>query len=108
MVINRMLTMGIVVSLSVAGTSLYHYLQERSAGRSIVSCSLPTGDFTVISRDGHLQTLDQKTGAEAGLLERWPDGDIQLTTTEGFAPDVTQCLSGKLDAEQLNSLPLHG
>ncbi|WP_149543344.1 hypothetical protein [Serratia marcescens] len=108
MYIDRILSVGIIVSLSVAGTNLYHYLKDRNADQGIVSCSLATGDVKVISRDGLLRAVDRKTGEAAGFLERWPNGDIQLTTKDGFAPNVTPCLSGKLNTEQLNSLPLHG
>lgn len=107
MLIKKILNVGIIVSLTVAGVNLYRYLQERDDGKSIVSCSLPTGTFNLIQRDGHLQPVDQKTGAVAGFLERRSNGQIQLTTADGFAPNVTPCLSGKLSAEQLNSLPLH-
>lgn len=117
MVIKKFMSLGpleliILISLLMALAHLLQYLGGREDGPpdtegSIATCSLSTGSFYVIQRDGHLQPVDQKTGAVAGLLERWPDGEIQLTTADGFAPNVTQCLSGKLNTEQLNSLPLH-
>ncbi|EIT7321881.1 hypothetical protein L3D42_004224 [Enterobacter hormaechei] len=79
---SKILSIGIIVSLMVAGVNIYRFWQESAAGQS--------------------------TGEVAGFLERWPNGDIQLTTKDGFAPNVTPCLSGKLNTEHLNSLPLHG
>lgn len=104
---SKILSIGIIVSLTVAGVNIYRSWQESAAGQSITTCSLPTGDVKVISRDGLLRAVEQSTGEVAGLLERWPNGDIQLTTNDGFAPNVTPCLSGKLNTEQLNSLPLY-
>lgn len=106
--ISKILSVGIIVSLTVAGVNIYRYWQESAAGQSVATCFLPTGDVKVISRDGLLRAVDRSTGEAAGLLERWPNGDIQLTTKDGFAPNVTPCLSGKLNTEQLNALPLHG
>lgn len=117
MVIKKFMRLGpleliILLCLLTALVNLLQYLGGREDGPpaaegSIATCTLPTGSFDVIQRDGHLQPVDQKTGAVAGLLELRPDGKIQLTTAEGFAPDVTPCLSGKLTEEQRNSLPLH-
>lgn len=107
MLIKKIINVGIIVSLTVAGVNLYRYLQERDDGKSIVSCSLPTGNFDLLNLDGRLQPVDESTGKVIGFLERWSNGEIQLTTADGFAPNVTPCLSGKLSTEQLNSLPLH-
>ena len=107
MLIKKIINVGIIVSLTVAGVSLYRYLQERGDGKGIVSCSLPTGNFDLLNLDGCLQPVDESTGKVIGFLERRSNGEIQLTTADGFAPNVTPCLSGKLSTEQLNSLPLH-
>lgn len=117
MVIKKFMRLGpleliILLCLLTALVNLLQYLGGREDGPpaaegSIATCTLPTGSFDVIQRDGYLQPVDQKTGAVAGLLQRWPNGEIQLTTAEGFAPNVTPCLYGKLNTEQLNSLPLH-
>lgn len=107
MLIKKIINVGIIVSLAVAGVNLYRYLQERDDGKGIVSCSLPTGNFDLLNLDGRLQPVDESTGKVIGFLERRSDGQIQLTTADGFAPNVTPCLSGKLSTEQLNSLPLH-
>ncbi|HGD3582761.1 TPA: hypothetical protein ACI4GT_003507 [Enterobacter hormaechei] len=107
MLIKKIINVGIIVSLTVAGVNLYRYLQERDDGKGIVSCSLPTGNFDLLNLDGRLQPVDESTGKVIGFLERRSDGQIQLTTADGFAPNVTACLSGKLSTEQLNSLPLH-
>ncbi|EQA1583304.1 hypothetical protein ABKW25_20865 (plasmid) [Enterobacter hormaechei] len=107
MLIKKIINVGIIVSLTVAGVNLYRYLQERDDGKGIVSCSLPTGNFDLLNLDGRLQPVDESTGKVIGFLERRSDGQIQLTTADGFAPNVTPCLSGKLSTEQLNSLPLH-
>ncbi|QHM78122.1 hypothetical protein C7M52_04153 (plasmid) [Mixta theicola] len=107
MLIKKIINVGIIVSLTVAGVNLYRYLQERDDGKGIVSCSLPTGNFDLLNLDGRLQPVDESTGKVIGFLERRSDGQIQLTTADGFAPNVTSCLSGKLSTEQLNSLPLH-
>lgn len=90
--IDRILTVGIIVSLSVAGTNLYHYLQERNADQGIVSCSLPTGDFTIIPRDGRLDAVNSATGMTLGVPERVPDGRVVLVTHGGKVRDVTDCL----------------
>jgi len=105
--IKKIINVGIIVSLTVAGVNLYRYLQERDDGKGIVSCSLPTGNFDLLNLDGRLQPVDESTGKVIGFLERRSDGQIQLTTADGFAPNVTPCMSGKLSTEQLNSLPLH-
>lgn len=107
MLIKKIINVGIIVSLTVAGVNLYRYLQERDDGKGIVSCSLPTGNFDLLNLDGRLQPVDESTGKVIGFLERRSDGQIQLTTADGFAPNVTPCMSGKLSTEQLNSLPLH-
>ncbi|EPO4111200.1 hypothetical protein ACUADT_003668 [Enterobacter cloacae] len=107
MLIKKIINVGIIVSLTVAGVNLYRYLQERDDGKGIVSCSLPTGNFELLNLDGRLQPVDESTGKVIGFLERRSNGEIQLTTADGFAPNVTPCLSGKLSTEQLNSLPLH-
>lgn len=107
MLIKKIINVGIIVSLTVAGVNLYRYLQERDDGKGIVSCSLPTGNFDLLNLDGRLQPVDESTGKVIGFLERRSNGEIQLTTADGFAPNVTPCLSGKLSTEQLNSLPLH-
>ncbi|PNL03863.1 hypothetical protein CEQ28_000145 [Hafnia alvei] len=95
MVINRILTFGIIVSLSVAGTNLYRYLQERDAGKYIVSCSLPTGNFEIIPRDGRLDAVNTVTGMTLGVPERVPDGRVVLVTHGGKVRDVTDCLGDK-------------
>lgn len=107
MLIKKIINVGIIVSLTVVGVNLYRYLQERGDGKGIVSCSLPTGYFDLLNLDGRLQPVDESTGKVIGFLERRSDGQIQLTTADGFAPNVTPCLSGKLSTEQLHSLPLH-
>ncbi|MET6349089.1 hypothetical protein [Enterobacter kobei] len=48
MLIKKIINVGIIVSLTVAGVSLYRYLQERGDGKGIVSCSLPTGNIEII------------------------------------------------------------
>lgn len=90
--IDRMLTVGIIVSLSVAGTNLYRYLKDRNADQGIVSCSLPTGSFTVIPRDGRLDAVNTETGMTLGVPERDPDGSVVLVTHGGNVRDVTACL----------------
>ncbi|PUW01489.1 hypothetical protein [Cronobacter sakazakii] len=95
MVIDRILTVGIIVSLSVAGTNLYRYLQDRNAGKSIVSCSLPTGDFKIIPLDGRLDAVNTETGMTLGVPERVSDGRVVLVTHGGKVRDVTDCLGEK-------------
>ena len=95
MVIYRILTVGIIVSLSVAGTHLYRYLQERDAGKYIVACSLPTGNFEIIPRDGRLDAVNTVTGMTLGVPERVPDGRVVLVTHGGKVRDVTDCLGDK-------------
>ncbi|EEJ1195870.1 hypothetical protein IO249_003405 [Salmonella enterica] len=95
MVTDRILTVGIIVSLSVAGTNLYHSLQDRNAGKSIISCSLPTGDFEIIPRDGRLNAVNTATGMTLGVPELDPDGHVVLVTHGGTVRDVTDCLGDK-------------
>ncbi|EAQ9984970.1 hypothetical protein EAP48_26445 [Salmonella enterica] len=95
MVTDRILTVGIIVSLSVAGTNLYHSLQDRNAGKSIVSCSLPTGNFEIIPRDGRLNAVNTETGMTLGVPERSRDGRVLLVTNGGRVRDVTECLGEK-------------
>ncbi|HAF4865920.1 TPA: hypothetical protein G9F10_004065 [Salmonella enterica] len=95
MIIDRMLTVGMIVALSVAGTNLYHYLQDRNADQGIVSCSLPTSDFTIIPRDGRLDAVNTETGMTLGVPERDPDGRVVLVTHGGNVQDVTDCLGEK-------------
>lgn len=92
---DRILSVAIVMCLSVAGTNLYHYLQERDAGRSIVSCSLPTGNFEIIARDGRLDAVNTVTGMTLGVPERDHDGRVVLVTHGGKVRDVTDCLGDK-------------
>ncbi|MGC6079436.1 MULTISPECIES: hypothetical protein [Citrobacter] len=95
MLIERILNVGIIVSLTVAGVNLYHYLQDRDDGKSIVSCSLPTGDFEIIPRDGRLNAVNTATGMTLGVPERDPDGHVVLVTHGGKVRDVTDCLGEK-------------
>lgn len=110
--INRFLKLGlidlmIILCLLVAGVNLLAYLGGRSADQSIADCSLPTGNFELLNQDGRLQPVDKSTGKVIGFLGRRASGEIQLTTADGFTPNVTPCLSGKLSTEQPDSLPLH-
>lgn len=95
MLIQKILNVGIIVSLSVAGTNLYRILQERDAGKGILSCSLPAGDFEIIPRDGRLHAVNTATGMTLGVPERDPDGQVVLVTHEGTVRDVTDCLGEK-------------
>ncbi|WP_436883059.1 hypothetical protein [Enterobacter asburiae] len=105
---QRAFQVGALLVASLLGIALYHYYHpESKTTGSIASCSLPTGNFDLLNLDGRLQPVDESTGKVIGFLERRSDGQIQLTTSDGFAPNVTPCLSGKLSTEQLNSLPLH-
>ncbi|HAG0277398.1 TPA: hypothetical protein G8S33_003882 [Salmonella enterica] len=93
MLINKILDVGIIVSLSIAGTNLYHYLQDRNQG--IVSCSLPTGDFNIIPRDGRLDAVNTETGMTLGVPERVSDDPVVLVTHGGKVWDVTDYLGEK-------------
>ncbi|ASG90752.1 hypothetical protein [Salmonella enterica] len=95
MLINKILNVGIIVSLSIAGTNLYHYLQGRNATQGIVSCSLPTGDFNIIPRDGRLDAVNTETGMTLGVPERVSDDHVVLVTHGGKVWDVTDCLGEK-------------
>ncbi|EBB7382061.1 hypothetical protein R0U04_003908 [Salmonella enterica] len=95
MLINKILNVGIIVSLTVAGVNLYRYLQERDDGKSIVSCSLPTGNFEIIPRDGRLNAVNTETGMTLGVPERSRDGRVLLVTNGGRVRDVTECLGEK-------------
>ncbi|EAA5420650.1 hypothetical protein CB438_18135 [Salmonella enterica subsp. enterica serovar Newport] len=95
MLINKILNVGIIVSLSIAGTNLYHYLQGRNAPQGIVSCSLPTGDFNIIPRDGRLDAVNTETGMTLGVPERVSDDHVVLVTHGGKVWDVTDCLGEK-------------
>ncbi|WNI61190.1 hypothetical protein RIL73_00215 (plasmid) [Enterobacter asburiae] len=105
---QRVFQVGALLFVGLLGAALYlnYHAKSQRAG-SIASCSLPTGNFDLRNLDGRLQPVDESTGKVIGFLERRSDGQIQLTTADGFAPNVTPCLSGKLSTEQLNSLPLH-
>ncbi|EIK1335568.1 hypothetical protein LJV55_004061 [Salmonella enterica] len=92
MLIKKILDVGIIVSLSVAGTNLYHYLQGRNAPQGIVSCSLPTGGFDIIPRDGRLDAVNTETGMTLGVPERVSDDHVVLVTRGGKEWDVTDCL----------------
>lgn len=111
--INRFLKPGlidlmIILCLLVAGVNLLAYPGgRRSADQNIAGCSLPTGNFELLNQDGRLQPADESTGKVTGFLGRRASGEIQLTTADGFTPNVTPCLSGKLSTEQPDSLPLH-
>jgi len=93
--IKKILNVGIIVSLTVAGVNLYRYLQERDDGKSIVSCSLPTGNFEIVPRDGRLDAVNTETGMTLGVPERRPDGSVLLVTNGGRVRDVTECLGEK-------------
>ncbi|HCJ7372034.1 TPA: hypothetical protein NVL56_004026 [Enterobacter hormaechei subsp. xiangfangensis] len=95
MLIQKIVNVGIIVSLSVAGVNLYRYLQERDDGKSILSCSLPTGNFEIIPRDGRLNAVNTETGMTLGVPERRPDGSVLLVTNGGRVRDVTECLGEK-------------
>ena len=92
MLIKKILNVGIIVSLTVAGVNLYRYLQERDDGKGIVSCSLPTGNIEIIPRDGRLNAVNTETGMKLGVPERWPDGQIMITANGGRMINATACL----------------
>jgi len=93
--IKKILNVGIIVSLTVAGVNLYRYLQNRDDGKSILSCSLPTGNFEIIPRDGRLNAVNTESGMTLGVPERRPDGSVLLVTNGGRVRDVTECLGEK-------------
>ncbi|EOX8980571.1 hypothetical protein ACPW6J_003716 [Enterobacter hormaechei] len=95
MLIKKILNVGIIVSLTVAGVNLYRYLQNRDDGKSILSCSLPTGNFEIIPRDGRLNAVNTESGMTLGVPERRPDGSVLLVTNGGRVRDVTECLGEK-------------
>lgn len=99
---------------AVAGISLFAAMVIVFAeGRQVLThrggtASLMDGgqcDFNVREDQGKLVPIDLSTGEVLGLFERLPDGDVQLTTPEGFAPLVTACLKGKGLTAKLGSIP---
>ncbi|MDU1922522.1 hypothetical protein [Enterobacter sp.] len=89
----RAFQVGALLVASVLGIALYHYYhpESKTAG-SIASCSLPTGNFEIIPRDGRLDAVNTETGMTLGVPERRPDGSVLLVTNGGRVRDVTECL----------------
>ena len=98
MVIDRILTMGIVVSLAVAGVHLIQYLGERAeAGQRdkegvVATCDAGGKTFVVKPHFGELIAVETPTGMKLGVPERWPDGQIMITANGGRTINATACL----------------
>ncbi|QRQ77040.1 hypothetical protein JQN59_26375 (plasmid) [Citrobacter sp. B72] len=93
--ISKVLSVGIIVSLTVVGVNIYRSWQESAASTSVATCSLPTGNFKIIPRDGRLNAVNAETGMTLGVPVRHPDGKVLLVTHEGKVRDVTDCLGEK-------------
>ncbi|EIC2135763.1 hypothetical protein LAD81_004018 [Citrobacter freundii] len=84
---------GALLVVGLLGTALYYYYHpENQTAGSIASCSLPTGNFEIIPRDGRLNAVNTATGMTLGVPERDPDGHVVLVTHGGKVRDVTDCL----------------
>lgn len=98
MFIDRILTMGIVVSLAVAGVHLTQYLVGRAeAGQRdnegvVATCDAGGKTFVVQPRFGELMAIETPTGMKLGIPERWPDGQIMITANGGRMINATACL----------------
>ncbi|MGO3543710.1 membrane lipoprotein lipid attachment site-containing protein [Pseudomonas helleri] len=62
-------------------------------------------NFHVREEGGRLVPVDSSSGDALGLFERWPNGAVQLTTPEGYTPNVTDCLMAKGFAAKLRDVP---
>lgn len=61
-------------------------------------------NFDVKEDGDRMVPIDRSTGEVLGLFERHPDGDVQLTTPEGYAPLVNDCLTEKGFGAKLGSI----
>lgn len=57
-----------------------------------------------VKEEGRMVPIDRSTGDVLGLFERHPDGCVQLTTPEGYAPLVNDCLTEKGFGARLSSV----
>lgn len=62
-------------------------------------------DFSVKESSSSLIPIDSSTDEQIGVFERYADGSIQLTTFNGYAPIVTDCLVKKGLGNKLNLIP---
>lgn len=90
---QRAFQVGALLVASVLGIALYHYYHpESKTTESIASCSLPSGNFEIIPRDGRLNAVNTETGMKLGVPERWADGQIMITANGGRMINATACL----------------
>ncbi|MFJ7794400.1 hypothetical protein [Pseudomonas sp. NPDC096950] len=61
-------------------------------------------NFDVKEEEGRMVPIDRSTGDVIGLFERHQNGDVQLTTPEGYAPLVNECLTEKGFGAKLSSV----
>lgn len=93
---QRFFQVGALLFVGLLGTALYHnYHAKSQRAGSIASCSLPTGNFEIVPRDGRLNAVNTETGMTLGVPERRPDGSVLLVTNGGRVRDVTECLGEK-------------
>lgn len=64
-------------------------------------------DFDVKESSSLLIPVESITGKQIGFFERHSGGSVQLTTSDGYAPLVTECLIKKGYGDKLNLIELY-
>lgn len=92
--VNKLLFVGVIACMVLAGADLSFYLQEQHTDLSIATCSMPGGNFKIIPHNGWLEAVNVATGAVLGIPEREKDGAVWLRRGL-WSIDVTTCLGRK-------------
>lgn len=106
MVLKILVSMGIVLSLSVAGSYLLQEIQEESSWTEKI---LPAEcDPNIVLHEGRLTVLADKDNHPGGTLVGSLDGRIILQAPDGTPTDYTICLAARLNAGPFQILSSEG